>query len=131
MSPFVVEAFDFVLFLHFYKDEKHMHLATIWSVLIKCLTWKENIEGDGQRFHQKNKQQLLTSNHWAWKRSWNMDIWRFKARPWLGTGIKYVGFVFCSTNKLQRCAIKHIHWSVICNFANYRLLSYLTLVCIY
>jgi hypothetical protein len=60
MSPLVVEAFDFVPFLHFYKDEKHMHLATISSVLIKCLTWKENLEGDGQRFHEKKQ---TTTSH--------------------------------------------------------------------
>jgi hypothetical protein len=82
MSPFVVKAF--VLFLHSYKEEKHMRLATIWSVLIKCLLWKENLEGDGQQFHQKHKRPLLTSNHWTWK---GHDIWTYDvSTPGTGFG---------------------------------------------
>ena len=61
------------------------------------------------------------------------EIWTYDVlKPGPGLGQAYnMAFRVCSTNKLQRCAIKHIHWSVICNFANYRLLSYLTLVSIY
>ena len=82
MSPFVVEAF--VLFLYFYKDKKHMHLATIWSVLIKCLTWKENLEGDGQRFHQKTNDHFShqITEHEKGHGIWTYDV--LKPGPGLG-----------------------------------------------